>query len=108
MAKGDINYGAINRYIESTTKATAKQRSKEPFDLKMYEKLAKNKIIHFGSLFLCISIILSTVFIKQHSLFDVLTAFVMAAVMYYVVYQADIVTICQAHSHTRQHRFRQI
>ncbi len=43
MAKGDINYGAVNRYIESTTKPTVKQRSKEPFDLKMYEKLAKNK-----------------------------------------------------------------
>ncbi|MDO4464570.1 MAG: phosphatase PAP2 family protein [Bacillota bacterium] len=71
------------------------------------EKLAKNKLIHFGSLFLCVSIILSTVFIKQHSLFDVLTAFVMAAVMYYVVYQADIVAFWQTHSHAKQHRFRQ-
>lgn len=39
------------------------------------------------SLVLCISIILSTMFLKQHSLFDVLTAFGMAAVMYYIVYR---------------------
>lgn len=36
-------------------------------------------------------------FIKQHSVFDVLTAFIMAAVMYIVVYGMDIVTIWQNH-----------
>lgn len=54
-------------------------------------KLAENKVIRIGSFTLCTSIILSTVFIKQHSVFDVLTAFVMAAVMYVVVYQFDVV-----------------
>lgn len=38
------------------------------------------------SLVLCVSIILSTMLLKQHSVFDVLTAFGMAAVMYYAVY----------------------
>lgn len=54
-------------------------------------KLAENKVIRIGSFTLCASIILSTVFIKQHSVFDVLTAFVMAAVMYVVVYQFDVI-----------------
>lgn len=57
------------------------------------EKLRENKKIRFGSLALCISIILSTVFIKQHSMFDVLTAFLMGAVMYTVVYSYDMVTV---------------
>ena len=48
-----------------------------------------------GSLILCVSIILSTVFIKQHSVFDVLTAFIMGAVMYILVYGLDIVTAWQ-------------
>lgn len=46
--------------------------------------------IRIGSLVLCVSIILSTMFLKQHSVFDVLTAFVMAAVMYTLVYRRDI------------------
>lgn len=72
------------------------------------QKLAGNKKIRTGSFILCISIILSTVFIKQHSMFDVLTAFVMAAVMYLVVYQADIVTACQTYrSNRKRHRIRQ-
>lgn len=41
----------------------------------------------FLSFVLCVSIILSTMFLKQHSVFDVLTAFGMAAVMYYIVYR---------------------
>lgn len=32
-------------------------------------------------------------FIKQHSVFDVLTAFVLAAIMYAVVYYYDIVLV---------------
>lgn len=38
------------------------------------------------SLILCVSIILSTMFLKQHSFFDVLTAFAMAGIMYCFVY----------------------
>lgn len=50
-----------------------------------------NKPVRIGSLVLAVSIILSTMFIKQHSVFDVLTAFVLAAVMYAVVYRYDVV-----------------
>ena len=53
-------------------------------------RLEKHKGIRIGSLLLCVSIILSTVFIKQHSVFDVTTAFIMAAVMYGIVYHSDM------------------
>lgn len=51
------------------------------------------KGIRIGSLILATSIVLSTVLIKQHSVFDVLTAFVMAAIMYLVVYRFDLVML---------------
>lgn len=57
------------------------------------EKLRSDKRIRYGSLALCVSIILSTMFIKQHSMFDVLTAFIMSAVMYAAVYSWDLVTV---------------
>ncbi len=71
-------------------------------------KLAKNKAVYIGSFILCLSIILSTVFIKQHSVFDVLTAFVMAAVMYVIVYQADIVSVFQTYRSNAKQRIRHI
>ena len=52
-------------------------------------ELQNKKGIRFGSLVLAISIILSTMFLKQHSVFDVLTAFAMAAIMYAIVYGRD-------------------
>lgn len=55
------------------------------------EKFKHRKGIKIASFLLCASIILSTVFLKQHSMFDVLTAFVMAAIMYAIVYRYDIV-----------------
>lgn len=55
------------------------------------EKLASDRRIRYGSLTLCVLIILSTMFIKQHSMFDVLTAFIMSAVMYTAVYSCDLV-----------------
>lgn len=73
------------------------------------QKLAKNKAILSGSFILCVSIVLSTVFIKQHSMFDVLTAFIMAAVMYAVVYQANVVTVYQTRIGARHgRRVRQV
>lgn len=56
------------------------------------KRLTNKKWIRVSSLFLCVSIILSTMFIKQHSVFDVGTAFIMAAVMYGMVYKYDIIT----------------
>lgn len=52
--------------------------------------LRKRKWIRSASFVLCLSIILSTVLIKQHSLFDVLTAFGLAFVMYAFVYSRQI------------------
>ena len=59
------------------------------------EKLGANKWVRRGSLTLCVSIILSTVLIKQHSVFDVLTAFLLSATMYVLVYHFDIVAAWQ-------------
>ena len=50
----------------------------------------KHKVLHAASLTLALSIILSTMFIKQHSFFDVLTALTLAAIMYVIVYKKDI------------------
>lgn len=50
----------------------------------------QHKGIRFASLVLCTLIIMSTMLIKQHSVFDVTTAFIMAAAMYALVYQSDI------------------
>lgn len=55
------------------------------------EKLKKYKFIQLGSFVLCVSIILSTVLIKQHSVFDLVTAFLMAGAMYQLVYRYELV-----------------
>lgn len=49
-------------------------------------KLRQYKWIQAGSGLLMVSIVLSTMFLKQHSVFDVITAFLLAAVMYVFVY----------------------
>ncbi len=60
------------------------------FAIMRSERLANKKGIRIGSLVLCVSIILSTMFIKQHSVFDVITGIIMALIMYLVVYHYDI------------------
>ena len=65
--------------------------------------LAGKRGVKTASLVLCISIILSTMFIKQHSVFDVLTAFIMAAVMYRLVYRKDTVTTVTARLQALRH-----
>ena len=50
------------------------------------ENLRDNKLIKYGSFTLMCSIILATVFIKQHSVFDVMTALLMALVLYPIAY----------------------
>lgn len=44
------------------------------------------KWVRIASLILASSIILSTIMIKQHSVFDVLTAFLLAGIMYFIIY----------------------
>ena len=50
------------------------------------ENLRDNKLVKYGSFTLMCSIILATVFIKQHSVFDVMTALLMALVLYPIAY----------------------
>lgn len=64
--------------------------------------LARKKWVRIGSFVLCTSIILSTMFIKQHSVFDVVTAFIMAAIMYGITYKYDIVTAHRERARTRK------
>lgn len=72
-------------------------------------RLRKNKPVHITSLVLCVSIILSTVFLKQHSVFDVITGFIMAAIIYLIVYAYDIVTVYQMRRYlSKRRRFRQV
>lgn len=49
------------------------------------------KGIRIASFVLASSIILATVFIKQHSVFDVLTAFALSIIMYLVIYRYDLI-----------------
>ncbi|MCR5527542.1 MAG: phosphatase PAP2 family protein [Lachnospiraceae bacterium] len=57
------------------------------------EKLSKKPWIQWGAVTLTILIILSTMFLKQHSAFDVITAFVLATVMYFICYVIDFETV---------------
>lgn len=67
------------------------------------EYFAKKKGICIASFLLCASIILSTVLIKQHSVFDMLTAFALAAFMYMLVYRRDAVTVFSPKPETKPH-----
>lgn len=53
-------------------------------------RLKSHRGVRIGSFVLCVSIIMSTMMIKQHSAFDVATAFIMATVMYGLVYRTDV------------------
>lgn len=50
------------------------------------ENLRRRKWILYPSFILSVSIILATMFLKQHSVVDVITAFAMAAMLYQTVY----------------------
>ena len=56
------------------------------FVLLYFVYLQNKKWIKNAALVLTVCIILSTMFLKQHSVFDVLTAFALAAFMYSVCY----------------------
>lgn len=66
------------------------------------KELASKKGIKFASLILAVSIILSTMLLKQHSVFDVITGLFMGAVMYVVVYHKDWILVPRTHR-TAQH-----
>lgn len=50
------------------------------------DNFKNNRTVRYGSTFLTVSIILSTMFLKQHSVFDVVTGIIMAVGMYMLVY----------------------
>ena len=56
------------------------------FAVKNSPCLKKKKIIRGGAFIMTTSIILSTMFLKQHSVFDVITGIVLSVFMYTVVY----------------------
>lgn len=60
------------------------------FAIRNSKSFRDNRKVKAVSFVLMTSIILSTVFLKQHSVFDVITAFVMAAVMYPLVYAKSL------------------
>jgi membrane-associated phospholipid phosphatase len=62
------------------------------------EQFRENKKARTASFVLMLSIILSTMFIKQHSTFDVMTALLLCAVMYRIVYVSDAFRISQRNS----------
>lgn len=53
------------------------------------EDLKHNKTARFLSFTLMVSIILATMLLKQHSVFDVVTAFLLAYLMYHIVYRRN-------------------
>lgn len=59
--------------------------------------------VKLASLILCTSIIASTVLIKQHSVYDVVTAFIMASVLYFVVYRTDLVMAINRRINHKKH-----
>ena len=71
------------------------------FAIARSEKMKKHKWIQITSFILCVLIILSTMFLKQHSVFDVATATVLGILMYYLIYYLDII---QAFREAKQKR----
>lgn len=59
------------------------------------ETLKKNKWIQAGSFILMILICLSTVFLKQHSVFDGIAALPLVLIMYVMVYKVDYAPLVQ-------------
>lgn len=65
------------------------------------EKLKKHHVVCAASGILMVSIILSTMFLKQHSTFDVLTAFALAGFMYSVCYGSIAASRERKHKHNK-------
>ena len=57
------------------------------------ENFKQHKLLRIGSFLFMTSIILSTVFLKQHSVFDVITGIVFAVFMYTFVYTRNTVRV---------------
>ena len=53
------------------------------------ERMEKHIWLRRGAFLLSVTICLSTIFVKQHSILDVYVAMVLAAFMYFIVYVAN-------------------
>ena len=71
------------------------------FALTHCPKTRKHTAVRVGSLILCTSIILSTMFIKQHSVFDVATGILLAIIMYCLIYPMNMLGAIKA-AHERR------
>ena len=60
------------------------------------DNFKKNKAVRYSSAVLMVLIILSTMFLKQHSVFDVVTGMVLAVFMYSVVYTTNWAAVTAA------------
>lgn len=65
------------------------------------------KVVRYGSALLMVSIVLSTMFLKQHSVFDVVTGIAMAVFMYHLVYAGNPIRI-PARQQRYQRKLRRI
>lgn len=90
---GNGVFDQLVRWLWSTDTATNLFPSIHAFNsigahiaLTRCDSLRDNRLVKYGSFFLMCSIILATVFIKQHSIFDVMTALLMALVLYHIAY----------------------
>ena len=66
------------------------------------ERLGSKKYIRTGSFIFCILIILSTMFIKQHSIIDVLGGILFAIIAHLVVYKSEIIVNAYARYRKRE------
>ncbi len=64
--------------------------------------LSRRKGIRTASFILAVLIILSTMFLKQHSVFDVLTALLLSAIMYLLVYRREWLAVPTAQRRAHQ------
>lgn len=71
------------------------------------DNFKENKVMRYGSVILMTSIILSTMFLKQHSVFDVATGIAMAVFMYGFVYANNPIRI-PARQQRYQRKLRRI
>ena len=71
------------------------------------ENFKKNKPVRYGSFLIMTSIILSTVFLKQHSVFDVITGIVLSVFLFTLVYSNVFVHIRESGT-ALQNRLRRV
>lgn len=57
--------------------------------IQKFNNFKYNKIVHFGSNLLCILICMSTILIKQHSLYDVMGSIILAIIIYQFTYKTQ-------------------